>query len=69
MIKQNIKVLLIEDNLDYAQLIKRILSKKTSSPMEVEHHDSFSGGYERASRGGLRRSNIRPRKVFCGITP
>jgi DNA-binding response OmpR family regulator len=53
MIKQNIKVLLIEDNLDYAQLIKRILSKKTSSPMEVEHHDSFSGGYERASRGGI----------------
>jgi diguanylate cyclase (GGDEF)-like protein/PAS domain S-box-containing protein len=53
MIKQNIKVLLIEDNLDYAQLIKRILSKKTSSPMEVEHHDSFSGGYERASRGDI----------------
>lgn len=53
MIKQSIKVLLIEDNLDYAQLIKRILSKKTSSPMEVEHHDSFSGGYERASRGDI----------------
>lgn len=53
MIKQNIKVLLIEDNLDYAQLIKRILSKKTPSPMEVEHHDSFSGGYERASRGDI----------------
>ena len=53
MIRQNIKVLLIEDNLDYAQLIKRILSKKTSCSMEVEHHDSFSGGYERASRGGI----------------
>jgi len=50
---QNIKILLIEDNLDYAQLIKRILSKKTSSAMEVEHHDTFSGGYERASRGGI----------------
>ena len=53
MIEQNIKVLLIEDNLDYAQLIKRILSKKTSCSMEVEHHDSFSRGYERASRGGI----------------
>jgi diguanylate cyclase (GGDEF)-like protein/PAS domain S-box-containing protein len=53
MIEQNIKVLLIEDNLDYAQLIKRILSKQSSCPMEVEHHDTFSGGYERASRGSI----------------
>lgn len=53
MIGRNIKILLIEDNLDYAQLIKRILSKKTSCTMEVEHHVSFSGGYERASRGGI----------------
>ncbi|MEW6144822.1 MAG: diguanylate cyclase [Thermodesulfobacteriota bacterium] len=53
MIEQNIKVLLIEDNLDYAQLIKRILSKQTSCPMEVEHHDTFSGGYERASVGNI----------------
>ncbi len=53
MIGQNIKILLIEDNLDYAQLIKRILSKKASSSMEVEHHVSFSAGYERASGGGI----------------
>ena len=53
MIDKNTKILLIEDNLEYAQLIKRILSKKTSSAMEVEHHQTFSGGYERASRGGL----------------
>lgn len=51
--EQNIKILLIEDNLDYAQLIKRILSKKTSCSMEVVHCDTFSGGYERASSGGI----------------
>ena len=42
MIDKNTKILLIEDNLEYAQLIKRILSKKTSSAMEVEHHQTFS---------------------------
>lgn len=47
------KILLIEDNLDYALLIKRILSKETNSPMEVYHHDTFSGGYERACRGDI----------------
>jgi diguanylate cyclase (GGDEF)-like protein/PAS domain S-box-containing protein len=47
------RILLIEDNHDYAQLIKRILSKKSSPPMEVEHRDSFSGGYERASKGDV----------------
>lgn len=50
---QEIKILLIEDNLDYAQLIKRIIAKKTSSSMDVEHHDTFSKGYERASKGDL----------------
>jgi diguanylate cyclase (GGDEF)-like protein/PAS domain S-box-containing protein len=50
---ESIKILLIEDNPDYAQLIKRILSKKASSPMEVEHCDTFTGGYERASRGDI----------------
>jgi diguanylate cyclase (GGDEF)-like protein/PAS domain S-box-containing protein len=53
MNEESIKILLIEDNLDYAQLIKRILSKKSTSPMEVEHHDTFSSGYERASRGDI----------------
>ncbi|MEQ9619353.1 MAG: diguanylate cyclase [Deltaproteobacteria bacterium] len=51
--KDNIKILLIEDNLDYAQLIKRILTKKTSSYMHVEHHDTFTKGYERAGKGEL----------------
>ncbi len=53
MIGHNIKLLLIEDNLDYAQLIKRILSKKTSCSMDVEHHTSFSSGYERVSKGDI----------------
>ncbi len=51
--KDNIKILLIEDNLDYAQLIKRILAKKTSSYMHVEHHDTFTKGYESASKGEI----------------
>ncbi|HET7288998.1 MAG TPA: diguanylate cyclase [Thermodesulfobacteriota bacterium] len=51
--EQNIKILLIEDNPDYAQLIKRILSKKTSCSMEVLHCDTFSSGYEKASSGGI----------------
>ncbi len=51
--EQNIKILLIEDNFDYAQLIKRILSKKTSCTMEVQHCDTFTAGYEKASSGGI----------------
>lgn len=43
---KTIKILLIEDNHDYARLIKRLLTKKESSSMAIEHRDTFAGGYE-----------------------
>ena len=51
--EQKLNILLIEDNVDYAQLIKRILSKKTTCSMDVHHCDTFASGYERASSGGI----------------
>jgi diguanylate cyclase (GGDEF)-like protein/PAS domain S-box-containing protein len=53
MTDETIRILLIEDNLDYAQLIKRILTKKSPDAMNVEHHDTFAGGFDRAQRGEI----------------
>lgn len=53
MADETIKILLIEDNLDYAQLIKRILTKKSPDSMDVEHHDTFAGGFGRAQKGEI----------------
>ena len=53
MTDETIRILLIEDNLDYAQLIKRILTKKSPDAMDVEHHDTFAGGFGRAQKGEL----------------
>ncbi|MCC6713454.1 MAG: glutamate dehydrogenase, partial [Candidatus Dadabacteria bacterium] len=50
---ETIRVLLIEDNLDYARLIKRILTKKSPDAMDVEHHDTFAGGFDRAQKGEI----------------
>lgn len=51
--ERDIRILLIEDNLDYARLIKRILSNKSSARMDVEHHDTFSAGFERLLKGDI----------------
>ncbi len=53
MTDETIRILLIEDNLDYAQLIKRILTKKSPDAMDVEHHDTFAGGFDRAQKGEI----------------
>ena len=53
MSDETIRVLLIEDNLDYAQLIKRILTKKSPASMKVEHLDTFTGGFDRVQKGEL----------------
>jgi diguanylate cyclase (GGDEF)-like protein/PAS domain S-box-containing protein len=52
-IESNINILLIEDNHDYARLIKRIISDKSSNLMDVEHHETFSKGYERLLDGEI----------------
>jgi diguanylate cyclase (GGDEF)-like protein/PAS domain S-box-containing protein len=51
--KKDTKILLIEDNLDYARLIQRILSSKSSSAMSVVHHDTFTAGFERLLEGDI----------------
>ena len=51
--ERDTKILLIEDNLDYARLIQRILSSKSSSAMNVEHHDTFTAGFERLLEGDI----------------
>lgn len=51
--KRDIRILLIEDNLDYARLIKRILSSKSSAKMGVEHHETFTDGFERLLKGDI----------------
>ena len=51
--ERDTKILLIEDNLDYARLIQRILSSKSSSAMSVEHHDTFTAGFERLLEGDI----------------
>ena len=50
-VERNINILLIEDNHDYARLIQRIISDKSSNLMNVEHHENFSNGYERLLEG------------------
>ena len=50
---RNINILLIEDNQDYAKLIKRIISNKSSNLMEVEHHETFNKGFNRLLEGGI----------------
>ena len=52
-VERNINILLIEDNQDYAHLIERILSKKSSNQMEVEHYDTFAKGFKRLQEGGV----------------
>ncbi len=52
-VERNINILLIEDNHDYARLIHRIISKKSSNLMEVEHHETFSKGFERLLQGEI----------------
>ena len=52
-IETNINILLIEDNHDYARLIKRIVSEKSSNLMDVEHHETFSKGYDRLLEGEI----------------
>lgn len=51
--ERDTKILLIEDNLDYARLIQRILSSKSSSQMSVVHHDTFTTGFERLLEGDI----------------
>lgn len=52
-VERNINILLIEDNHDYARLINRIISNKSSNLMEVEHHETFKKGYERLLQGEI----------------
>lgn len=52
-VDRNINILLIEDNHDYARVIQRIIGRESSNQMDVEHHETFSKGYDRLLEGGV----------------
>ena len=48
-----IKVLLIEDNPEYAGLLKRILAKEKRPPLHLESANSLQAGLERLAQGDI----------------
>jgi len=48
-----IKILLIEDNVDYAQLVRAMLFKARSTRFEIEWQDSLLKGLERLTTGDI----------------